>query len=479
MDIKTIRGQYPQYSDLSDDELARGLHKKHYSDMPFEEFAGKIGLEPTKQSAGGSRSWADVGKEAVTNIPSSAGRLMEDMVTPIIHPVDTAKAIYGLGTGAAQMLIPGEQENEKYARAFWDSLEKRYGGMEELKETIAKDPVGALSDFASLFSGGATAVGKVASTGGRLARAAEAVRGVASAVDPAAMAVRDMGKVVSGTGGLMGKLGESMYASTLKPSTKIPSARRNEIIAAGLENAITPDAPGQAKLSGIIVDQAQRVEDAISGLEDAGETVRTEAVLSRLEGIKDKARTSVTPESSVAQIEDIERQFRSAFGTEISPTTAQKIKQTTGTELRKQYGEMKGWEVEARKNIVRGLKEELEGLYPEIKAMNKKESVLIGLDDVLESAVNRIDNRNLLGLTELGGSIAGGTAAGPVGALGGLVMTKIIRSPEVQSRLAFALHRARKGGKRAGEAITKAPDSFSIGLRQAGRIEGFEEEEEQ
>jgi len=44
--IAEVRKQYPQYQDLSDDQLAGALHKKFYSDMPAEEFRAKIGLKP-------------------------------------------------------------------------------------------------------------------------------------------------------------------------------------------------------------------------------------------------------------------------------------------------------------------------------------------------------------------------------------------------------------------------------------------------
>ena len=40
--IQEIRQKYPQYQDLSDDQLAQGLHKRFYSDMPFENFKSKI-----------------------------------------------------------------------------------------------------------------------------------------------------------------------------------------------------------------------------------------------------------------------------------------------------------------------------------------------------------------------------------------------------------------------------------------------------
>lgn len=41
--ISEVRSKYPQYSDLSDKQLAEGLHKKYYSDLPFEDFAKRIG----------------------------------------------------------------------------------------------------------------------------------------------------------------------------------------------------------------------------------------------------------------------------------------------------------------------------------------------------------------------------------------------------------------------------------------------------
>lgn len=48
MNIAEIRQKYPQYEDLSDIELARGLHSKFYSDMDFNEFSSKIGLSASE-----------------------------------------------------------------------------------------------------------------------------------------------------------------------------------------------------------------------------------------------------------------------------------------------------------------------------------------------------------------------------------------------------------------------------------------------
>ena len=40
--LAEFRQQYPQYSDLSDDQLADAIYKKFYSDMPREQFNKKV-----------------------------------------------------------------------------------------------------------------------------------------------------------------------------------------------------------------------------------------------------------------------------------------------------------------------------------------------------------------------------------------------------------------------------------------------------
>lgn len=46
--IADIRAKYPQYQDLTDEQLADGLYKKFYSDMPRDQFNQKLGLGPVK-----------------------------------------------------------------------------------------------------------------------------------------------------------------------------------------------------------------------------------------------------------------------------------------------------------------------------------------------------------------------------------------------------------------------------------------------
>jgi hypothetical protein len=48
--ISEIRQQYPQYEDMSDEQLADALHSKFYSDMPREQFNQRVGLTNAAQA---------------------------------------------------------------------------------------------------------------------------------------------------------------------------------------------------------------------------------------------------------------------------------------------------------------------------------------------------------------------------------------------------------------------------------------------
>jgi hypothetical protein len=45
--LEELRAKYPDYSDMTDEDFARAFHKKFYSDIDFEDFAGRIGFQST------------------------------------------------------------------------------------------------------------------------------------------------------------------------------------------------------------------------------------------------------------------------------------------------------------------------------------------------------------------------------------------------------------------------------------------------
>ena len=61
-----------------------------------------------------------------------------DMAQPIIHPIETAKSLFGLGSSLVNLFRKGEQGNEDIARAVGNYFAERYGGIENIKKTFRK-----------------------------------------------------------------------------------------------------------------------------------------------------------------------------------------------------------------------------------------------------------------------------------------------------------------------------------------------------
>lgn len=70
-----IRKQFPQYSDLSDQELADKIHAAFYSDMPPDQFYSKIGVKPVSAAEDVTRSAVAGGVRGVADIPGVVGNV--------------------------------------------------------------------------------------------------------------------------------------------------------------------------------------------------------------------------------------------------------------------------------------------------------------------------------------------------------------------------------------------------------------------
>ena len=140
------------------------------------------------------------------NIPESAVRLAVNMAQPIIHPIQTGKGLGNLALGLAQKIIPGKQENEKYADALAHAISERYGSFPAVRETLITDPVGSLADVAGVVGGGAgllraggtaamkslpraaAVASKIGTVGGRVART----------IDPTVLIAKAPGAILRG-----------------------------------------------------------------------------------------------------------------------------------------------------------------------------------------------------------------------------------------------------------------------------------------
>lgn len=144
--IAEIRQQYPQYSDLSDQQLADALHKRYYADMPAADFYQKIGLKteaPQRQykasdedarrylelseaaDPSGYKRATDLSLKAPDTIREIPNKPFDRYQSFLGDYVDTAMlgtadevlaGVYGLGAMVPGGRSPGEAFQEELAR---------------------------------------------------------------------------------------------------------------------------------------------------------------------------------------------------------------------------------------------------------------------------------------------------------------------------------------------------------------------------
>ena len=177
-----------QKAGFGDKEIISELAKE----LPNVNQALKAGFKPTdivNEYLSSSMGVGEVASRAISNIPSSFGSMVGNIVEAVTSPVQTAKSVVDLGAGILQNVLPeslvqavGENKASRdVASRVGQFYADRYGSVEGAKRAIAEDPVGVLADVSTILTGGALAGPRAVSQ--PLARAA-------SAIDPLAIAGR-------------------------------------------------------------------------------------------------------------------------------------------------------------------------------------------------------------------------------------------------------------------------------------------------
>jgi hypothetical protein len=299
--------------------------------------------------------------------------------------------------------------------------------------------------------------------------------GAVEAVNPAINLVRDgAGRAV-----LLGKTPEAAYESAMKPPTTISQADRDAMTQTGLQNSIPVSKAGVEKIGSLVDDLNSKIKATIEA--DPNRPIDPNAVAARTDATKQRFSNQVNAQPDLNAIENSRLQFLAEQGakpgtaaTAPQPTglydaqgrpymdsgapgqpatsapamgaaDAQSMKQGTYGVLKGKFGEQGSAAVEAQKALARGLKEEIASQFPEIDTMNAAESRLLDLQPVLERAVNRISNHQLIGI---GTPVAGAAAEALTGSTGigkvAMVMKAVLDNPNVKSRLAIAVSKAQK-----------------------------------
>ena len=157
--IADIRQKYPQYSDMSDVQLADALHRKHYSDLPKEEFYSKIGMQDGQQKPKTFSERMDTAR-----FGGLRSGIEKYVAQPTLHAAEgfvqgtanIAPGIYNLGSRAVNALVGTDLPRAP----MLDVVPHGYGQM--------------AGEFGSLLTG----AGAISGTAGGLSNLASKIPGV-------------------------------------------------------------------------------------------------------------------------------------------------------------------------------------------------------------------------------------------------------------------------------------------------------------
>lgn len=395
--------------------------------------------------------------EFLSNAYNSALNFGSGIVKAVTSPVETAKALGGLGAGIAEYAAPQAAglgtEHEKYVDALLNQYKDKYGSIDAIKHAMYTDPVGVAADLATL-AGGAGAIAKGAGLVADIAGAGRAAQiagttakvlgTVADVADPLKLTTTAVGKAA----GIAG-IPERIYVGALRPGVTNTGALTlddlKQMAGTGLKYAAPVTQKGVDTVWNALQDLNQEVTKRVGAGTAAGQTISRDAVINRLGPTFKQFAMQVAPDSDIRDITRVGEQFERTNAAQIPVATAQAKKVGTYQQIAGKYGKLSDAEVEAQKALARGLKDELVQAMPELGNLNAQESRLLDLQGVIEKAVNKqaLAGRGPLN-TILTGTMAGAATHSPTVAAAWM-MKNILNDPAVRSRVAIALDRARIG----------------------------------
>jgi len=306
---------------------------------------------------------------------------------------------------------------------------KQYG-MDAVKQYLA------MQEPYTLAEGIAKAPNRFA-TGANIEMTGQAV---GSAMTPVAVGVKNF----------LNSGGAKLYESSLKIPPSVPGKMRDAAVETGMEGGFAPSKTGFEKLRGRQDAIRKQVSDEINAAAQSGETVDREAVLKRVDGLRQTYQNAPDATERLAALDDFMEAFRAEWPSQIPVDRAQEMKKFIYQELKNpglgpgNYGDRKRLPIEEDKQLARGLKEELVNQIPELQKLNAEDASLINLGKVLERAVNRTRNYNIIGLGDLLASGVGTVAGGATGGVAGFLLKRVLEDPVVKARIAFAMRKASK-----------------------------------
>ena len=181
--------------------------------------------------------------QTLANVPKSAAHLAGGLWDAVTSPLQTAGTLADAAAGGLRNLVPeglrslvdsadwnpqATQRATKTADAIGGVYKDRYGGAQNIMQTVRDDPVGAAADLSMLLGGGAGALRMGSRVAPAVAPVADALSTAATATNPftwagkgAQAVAKPVGSMVSN---LIGELGTHTGGRPLQEAAKAGAA---------------------------------------------------------------------------------------------------------------------------------------------------------------------------------------------------------------------------------------------------------------
>jgi len=389
---------------------------------------------PPKDSTPAAQPEARSVRGFLGNLASSAGNFVKDTVTGIPTMAKAAGhlAVAGINPAYKDMLVGQLAPQLPGAlKAAGEGLKNRYGGMEQIKNTLYTDPVGVLSDASMVLD-----PAMVATKAGGFAKAANVLGKASEATNPLRLAGRMIEPVT-----------HAGANAVVRGTLRAPAAVRGDfggskkIADAVLKDRVFSEASAGRKLD-TSVSQADKMLAEAEAAGVAG-VPRRDVARSVLGEPKEIATLDTKlGEAPNTSLMDTAKGITRNNPREIPLTEAQTMKRRAQARAYEAGVDNQTVKKAAETAKAKSLRAGIEARVPGVGPVNERSQRLLGSKLAFGAAEDRPRNMNTM-LSILGGG-AGFAGAGPAGAVLLPALMKAADSPRAGALAGIALNEAGK-----------------------------------
>lgn len=349
------------------------------------------------------------------NVFKSAGRFVRDTAigvgSAIFSPKQTLENIGDPIIGAIGKALPGASTPTQTAKAdaIGGYYKERYGGSQNILNSLYNDPVGVLSDVSTLASG----FGGASKLAG-LPRVANVASKVETITNPINMLSKVASPIANPLASRLSVSAQKQMTQALAPTTKAMKAKAEQVVPGLLQRGTT--AMTQESLLAKAADKAEdfgrQIENAWDAIPEGVYRTNIKPVFDDLQKRKISYTVNgvVVDDAAYGAIENMQRKLLAVSNIDASPQSMREFRQildkgTQRTGKSFALTDADSVVAETRKATANAIRRELGSELPEIDKINKEFSFWSNVEEVMGETIKR--KKPQTGLLEPAASLVG------------------------------------------------------------------------